>query len=306
MKRLTIIIVFIALISCEKSDDFEGSSCFTIMNVDNLFANDTIEFSNCSEGGNYYLWDFGDGNTSTEKTPTHQYANAGTYTVKLVAQSKEFTDNNADNIINSADRIEGESAISQSNITILQETQTFPVRLSSKIFLNESESFYIGGNEQANVPDFYSVFDRENLLDIDSLVFNNEETLIFYGVSDTPESLRISYSFTDTILSLISLIDYPEVDIDEMDFPVLSGNYDRLKAIYTAYYYYGYAYTDDGNKRDLNMDELIDEKDKIHIQAKIEGEYSFQGVLDTLNLNSIDKLEDGDSLLTYSLDWIFE
>ncbi|MDW8431120.1 MAG: choice-of-anchor A family protein [Flavobacteriales bacterium] len=32
-----------------------------------------------------YLWDFGDGNTSTDVNPTHTYANPGTYTVKLTA-----------------------------------------------------------------------------------------------------------------------------------------------------------------------------------------------------------------------------
>lgn len=30
-----------------------------------------------------YLWDFGDGTTSTEVTPTHTYADIGTYTVSL-------------------------------------------------------------------------------------------------------------------------------------------------------------------------------------------------------------------------------
>lgn len=32
-----------------------------------------------------WLWDFGDGNTSTQQNPTHQYTNNGTYTVKLTA-----------------------------------------------------------------------------------------------------------------------------------------------------------------------------------------------------------------------------
>jgi PKD repeat protein len=32
-----------------------------------------------------YLWDFGDGGTSTEKDPVHQYTAVGKYTVKLTA-----------------------------------------------------------------------------------------------------------------------------------------------------------------------------------------------------------------------------
>ncbi len=34
-----------------------------------------------------YLWDFGDGTTSTEDEPTHNYAEAGTYTITLIAYS---------------------------------------------------------------------------------------------------------------------------------------------------------------------------------------------------------------------------
>lgn len=42
-------------------------------------------FDNTSTGSNNFLWDFGDGTTSTEKSPTHLYSNPGSYTVTLVA-----------------------------------------------------------------------------------------------------------------------------------------------------------------------------------------------------------------------------
>ena len=35
-------------------------------------------------------WDFGDGSTATETSPTHIYSNAGTYTVKIKAMSKNM------------------------------------------------------------------------------------------------------------------------------------------------------------------------------------------------------------------------
>lgn len=45
-------------------------------------------FENGSLNAATYLWDFGDGNTSTEESPTHVYADAGIYTVSLTATSE--------------------------------------------------------------------------------------------------------------------------------------------------------------------------------------------------------------------------
>ncbi len=38
-------------------------------------------------GANSFWWDFGDGNSSTQNTPTHNYSNSGFYTLKLIGQS---------------------------------------------------------------------------------------------------------------------------------------------------------------------------------------------------------------------------
>lgn len=45
----------------------------------------TVEFLNGSVNATSYLWDFGDGNTSSENNPSHTYASAGTYIVSLIA-----------------------------------------------------------------------------------------------------------------------------------------------------------------------------------------------------------------------------
>ncbi len=56
----------------------------------------TVTFTNDSKDSKSYAWDFGDGQTSTEKEPVHEYAEDGTYDVKLVAtgdggKTDEFT-----------------------------------------------------------------------------------------------------------------------------------------------------------------------------------------------------------------------
>ncbi len=45
-------------------------------------------FTNSSTGAISYEWDFGDGNMSTEESPTHVYAEANTYTVSLTATNE--------------------------------------------------------------------------------------------------------------------------------------------------------------------------------------------------------------------------
>ena len=45
----------------------------------------SFSFNNTSVGGATYLWDFGDGSTSTQPNPTHSYTLQGSFTVTLIA-----------------------------------------------------------------------------------------------------------------------------------------------------------------------------------------------------------------------------
>jgi PKD repeat protein len=80
--------------ACDKEDD----------DVDDPVVNDPIAsfqfevdaedflkvtFTNYSQNATSYAWDFGDGETSTEKDPVHTYAEAGDYTIELTATNSE-------------------------------------------------------------------------------------------------------------------------------------------------------------------------------------------------------------------------
>jgi PKD repeat protein len=83
-------ISILALSSCKKDDDDDDDSntqnpvaSFQFEVSDDNFLE--VTFTNFSQNATSYVWDFGDGETSTEKDPVHVYAASGDYTVKLTA-----------------------------------------------------------------------------------------------------------------------------------------------------------------------------------------------------------------------------
>jgi gliding motility-associated-like protein len=57
-----------------------------------------VTFTNLSQNADTYLWDFGDGKTSTDVNPIHIYENGGRYLVKLVASKNSCPDTAVSNI----------------------------------------------------------------------------------------------------------------------------------------------------------------------------------------------------------------
>ncbi len=53
-------------------------------------AGEKVSFSNLTDEGEDWKWDFGDGGTSTVKSPTKVYREPGTYTVTLIVDEKKY------------------------------------------------------------------------------------------------------------------------------------------------------------------------------------------------------------------------
>lgn len=93
------LLLVLAIAGCGKDDDGGGTTsdiltpAFTLeVSADNPFL---VNFTNISANATDYSWDFGDGNTSTEESPSHTYTEAGTFDIVLTAsnatESKETT-----------------------------------------------------------------------------------------------------------------------------------------------------------------------------------------------------------------------
>ena len=86
MKKLIFLpICFLLIISCKKVPVAD----FSFPGITKV--GEAIQFTNSSTNSDSYNWDFGDGNTSSEESPSHAYEKPGDYTVTLQAKGEDGT-----------------------------------------------------------------------------------------------------------------------------------------------------------------------------------------------------------------------
>jgi len=64
------------------------SACFETFPTNSFEINSTIQFINCSDGDNNWVWDFGDFSVSYLENPSHVYQYGGTYTIGLMVTNE--------------------------------------------------------------------------------------------------------------------------------------------------------------------------------------------------------------------------
>jgi len=81
------------LVSCKKEEEAAPRPVanFTPAGGD-CTAPCQVSFTNASQHATSYAWNFGDGATATEASPNHTYQAGGTFTVSLIAISRQGTD----------------------------------------------------------------------------------------------------------------------------------------------------------------------------------------------------------------------
>lgn len=93
---LTLVVGIMGITSC--SDDeptVDAPNAAFTSAVDGL----TVTFTDGSIGADTYSWDFGDGNTSTDASPSHTFAEGGTFTVALTVTNAGGSDTSSEEIM---------------------------------------------------------------------------------------------------------------------------------------------------------------------------------------------------------------
>ena len=76
--------------SCKDDDSSNVKAGFTYTTTETLAGE--VQFLNCSENATSYKWDFGDGETSTEKDPKHTFEGKFPFNVTLIALNGKESD----------------------------------------------------------------------------------------------------------------------------------------------------------------------------------------------------------------------
>lgn len=86
---------FIFFTSCKKESAKPGPDPFYAVSIDGF----TVTFTNQTKGATSYKWDFGDGGTSTDESPSHTYPSKGKFVPTLYATSSDGVTKEASTVI---------------------------------------------------------------------------------------------------------------------------------------------------------------------------------------------------------------
>lgn len=167
MKKLLTLLIASTIVlfsTCKKEDNKVLPVASFFYSPGSAGVGDSIFFESNCQNTNTYQWDFGDGNTSSEKNPVHSFTEEGSFKVQLTAHNEEGSD-----MTNKTIQIKPPSCWNKLRNLITARNAHIAVLLDDKIYVaggistwNEFEAFDINTNTweaKADMPGY----DREFL-----------------------------------------------------------------------------------------------------------------------------------------------
>lgn len=109
--------------------------------------NATVSFINNSSNATSYLWNFGDGNTSTAQSPTHTYSTEGTFVVTLTATNTNGCDTTFSQQITVLNTTGISDLVAENGISMYQTSGQLIVNVSDAPFDGEIQCLDLTGKE---------------------------------------------------------------------------------------------------------------------------------------------------------------
>lgn len=229
-----------------------------------------IWFSDASQGGASYYWDFGDNTFSTEQNPIHLYTGTGTYTVCLtiVSADQSCTDTYCETIYVGGNGNGCDASFNNSGPTPIGYTFTANVQDPNLYYEWFVDNGYVGNGYDAYVPGFANGVHTVCLTVIDSLLgcsdtqcltitvgvnncYGYISGAVYAGSNNNPLDAGVVYLITyDENTNQLTAVDSMVIDSSNYFFfgPVACGEYLIKAAAYpSSQYYNGFIPTYYGN-----------------------------------------------------------
>ena len=158
---LVVLSIFFACKKEKKPAAKSTAKLFQIWYTGSPCAGSSVNFSSYDSFSRIYLWDYGDGKTSTAKAPNHTYTDTGVFTVKLT--------------------IDGDTSISKSKSIHIFPTPAYTHVLSGMITWRCARSTYQGGRDTTYPPSIQSF--PITYIDPATIIINSD-TLRFRSSTD--------------------------------------------------------------------------------------------------------------------------
>jgi PKD repeat protein len=219
-----------------------------------------IWFTDASQGGASYFWDFGDNSISTEQNPIHLYTGTGTYTVCLtiVSADQSCTDTYCETVYVGGNSNGCDASFSNSGPTPIGYTFTANTQDPNLYYEWYIDGQYVGNGSEAYSPGFANGVHTVCLTIIDSLLMCSDNQCItisvgvnncygyisgqvFAGSSNQPLDEGVVYLITyDELTGQLTAVDSMVIDSSNYFFfgPVACGSYLIKAAAYPGSQYY--------------------------------------------------------------------